>query len=49
MFKAWLDMAKRGKKIDSFKAPDGPGKKDAEIAYQKGEFERSISWLRANA
>jgi 3-oxoisoapionate decarboxylase len=49
MFKAWLDMAKRGKKIDSFKAPDGPGKKDAEIAYQKGEFERSITWLRANA
>uniref|UniRef100_UPI003784D1E4 sugar phosphate isomerase/epimerase family protein n=1 Tax=Prosthecobacter sp. TaxID=1965333 RepID=UPI003784D1E4 len=49
MFKAWLDMAKRGKKIDSFKAPDGAGKKDAEIAYQKGEFERSIAWLRANA
>jgi sugar phosphate isomerase/epimerase len=49
MFKAWLDMAKRGKKIDSFKAPDGPGKKDAEIAYQKGEFERSIAWLRTNA
>jgi 3-oxoisoapionate decarboxylase len=49
MFKAWLDMAKRGKKIDSFKAPDGSGKKDAEIAYQKGEFERSIAWLRTNA
>lgn len=49
MFKAWLDMAKRGKKIDSFKAPDGPGKKDAEIAYQKGEAERSFAWLRANA
>ncbi len=49
MFKAWLDMAKRGKKIDSFKAPDGPGKEDTEIAYQKGEFERSITWLRANA
>jgi hypothetical protein len=49
MFKAWLDMAKRGKKIDSFKAPDGPGKKDAEIAYQKGECERSFDWLRANA
>ena len=49
MFKAWLDMAKRGKKIDSFKAPDGPGKKDAEIAYQKAECERSFDWLRANA
>jgi sugar phosphate isomerase/epimerase len=48
MFKAWLAMAKRGKKIDSFKAPDGPGKKDAEIAYQKGECERSFAWLRAN-
>ncbi len=48
MFKAWLDMAKRGKKIDTFKAPDGPGKKDAEIAYQKGEAERSFTWLRAN-
>lgn len=49
MFKAWLGMAKRGHKIDSFKAPDGPGKKDAEIAYQKGECERSFTWLRANA
>ncbi|MCA9266605.1 MAG: TIM barrel protein [Planctomycetales bacterium] len=49
MFKAWLGMAKRGHKIDSFKAPDGPGKKDAEIAYQKGQVERSFDWLRANA
>ena len=49
MFKAWLDMAKRGKKIDTFKAPDGPAKKDAEIAYQKGEAERSFTYLRANA
>ena len=42
-------MAKRGKKIDSFKAPDGPAKKVAEIAYQKGDAERSFTWLRANA
>lgn len=49
MYKAWLGLAKKGKKLDSFKAPDGPGKKDAEIAYQKGEFERSIGWLRAHA
>jgi sugar phosphate isomerase/epimerase len=49
MFKAWLALAKKGKKIDSFKAPDGPGKKDAEIAYQKGECERSFAWLKANA
>lgn len=48
MYQAWLDMAKRGRKIDSFKAPDGPGKKDAEIAYQKGEAERSFAWLRKN-
>jgi sugar phosphate isomerase/epimerase len=49
MFKAWQDMAKRGHKIASFKAPEGAGKKDAEIAYQKGEAERSFAWLRANA
>ncbi|MGV3659435.1 MAG: sugar phosphate isomerase/epimerase family protein [Prosthecobacter sp.] len=49
MYQAWLDMARRGRKIDSFKAPDGPGKKDAEIAYQKGEAERSFAWLRTNA
>ncbi len=48
MYQAWLDMAKRGKKIDAFKAPDGPGKKDAETAYQKGEVERSFDWLRKN-
>lgn len=49
MYKAWLGLAKKGKKIDSFKAPDGPGKKDAEIAYQKAECERSFTWLKANA
>jgi sugar phosphate isomerase/epimerase len=49
MFKAWQDMAKRGHKIASFKAPEGAGKKEAEIAYQKGEAERSFAWLRANA
>jgi sugar phosphate isomerase/epimerase len=49
MFKAWRAMARRGKKIPSFKAPDGPGKKDAEIAYQKAEVERSFDWLRAHA
>lgn len=48
-FAAWVEMSKRGKALPSFKAPDGPGKKDAEIAYQKAEFERSIAWLRANA
>lgn len=48
MFKAWLDMAKRGKKLESFKAPAGTDKKAAEVAYQKGEAERSFDWLRAN-
>lgn len=47
-FKAWLEMAKKGKEIPSFKAPEGAAKKDAEIAYQKGELERSTAWLRAN-
>jgi len=41
-------LAKRGHKIDPFKAPDGPGKKDAEIAHQKSQFEKSVKWLREN-
>lgn len=41
-------LAKRGHKIDPFKAPDGPGKKDAEIAHQKAQFEKSVKWLREN-
>lgn len=49
MFKAWLAMAKSGRKLASFKAPEGAGKRDAEIAYQKGECERSFSWLKENA
>ena len=48
-FKTWLEFTKKGKAIPSFKAPDGPGKKDAEIAYQKGELERSTVWLREKA
>jgi len=47
-FKSWLEMTKKGRAIPVFKAPDGLGKKDAEIAYQKGELERSAAWLRAN-
>lgn len=47
-FKAWLHMSKKGKPIPSFKAPEGPGKKEAEIAYQKGELQRSTEWLQAN-
>jgi len=45
-FKGWVEFTKKGKAIPSFKAPEGPGKKDAEIAYQKGELERSTQWLR---
>jgi hypothetical protein len=45
-FKRWVAFTQKGKAIPSFKAPDGAGKKDAEIAYQKGELERSTKWLR---
>lgn len=45
-FKSWVELSKKGKAIPSFKAPDGPGKKDAEIAYQKAELQRSIEWLQ---
>jgi sugar phosphate isomerase/epimerase len=48
-FKGWVEFTKKGKPIPTFKAPDGPGKKDAEIAYQKGELERSTKWLREHA
>ena len=48
-FKGWVEFTKKGKPIPTFKAPDGPGKKDAEIAYQKGELERSTVWLREKA
>ncbi len=48
-FATFLNLARRGREIPSFQAPEGDGKKAAEIAYQKGEFERSIEWLRANA
>ena len=41
-------LAKKGKAIPPFKAPEGPGKKDAEIAYQKDQFEKSVKWLREN-
>lgn len=43
-FAGWLALMKRGHEIPAFKAPN----KEAEIAYQKGELERSIKWLREN-
>jgi sugar phosphate isomerase/epimerase len=45
-FAAFLNLARRGREIPPFKAPDGDGKKEAEIAYQKAELERSFDWLR---
>jgi sugar phosphate isomerase/epimerase len=48
-FQGWVKFTQKGKPIPPFKAPDGPGKKDAEIAYQKAELERSTRWLRGNA
>jgi sugar phosphate isomerase/epimerase len=39
---AFEALAKKGKPIPPYKAPD----KEADIAYQKGEFERSVAALR---
>lgn len=39
-------LAKRGKAIPNFKAPEGADKEAAEQEYQKGELERSIKYLR---
>jgi len=39
-------LAKRGHAIPPFKAPEGADKKTAEQDYQKGELERSITFLR---
>lgn len=39
-------LAKRGHAIPNFKAPDGAEKKAVEQAFQKGELERSIKYLR---
>jgi sugar phosphate isomerase/epimerase len=47
-FADWLAFTKRGKEIPTVKAPEGPGKKDAEIAYQKAELQKSIEWLQKN-
>jgi len=39
-------LAKRGKSIPNFKAPEGVDRKVAEQDYQKAELERSIKYLR---
>ncbi|MCB1227033.1 MAG: sugar phosphate isomerase/epimerase [Verrucomicrobiales bacterium] len=47
-FAAFLSMAQRGHPLEAYQAPDGPCKKDAQVAYQKAELERSLAWLKAN-
>ncbi|HYF37999.1 MAG TPA: sugar phosphate isomerase/epimerase [Prosthecobacter sp.] len=47
-FAAWVALTKNGKEIPTFKAPGGDAKKPAEIAYQKGELQRSTEWLQKN-
>lgn len=39
-------LAKRGRKIEPFRAPEGVDRKRAEQDYQKGDLERSIAYLR---
>jgi sugar phosphate isomerase/epimerase len=39
-------LARRGKKLDSFQAPEGQDRQTAEQEYQRGEIERSIRYLR---
>nr|ACO70876.1 xylose isomerase domain TIM barrel protein [uncultured Verrucomicrobiota bacterium] len=39
-------LAKRGHKLESFKAPEGVDKKQAEEDYQRAEITRSIKYLR---
>lgn len=39
-------LAKRGQKLEPFKAPDGADKKVAEQEYQRAQIERSIRYLR---
>lgn len=45
----FIALSKKGRKLEPFKAPEGQDRKQAEIAYQKSEFERSVQWLRQNA
>jgi 3-oxoisoapionate decarboxylase len=45
-FAKFLALAKRGKSIDSFKAPAGVDRKIAEQQYQKAELERSVKYCK---
>ena len=45
-FAAFEALAKRGHKLENFKAPEGVDRKKAEQDFQKGDLERSITYLR---
>lgn len=45
-FRGFVELAKRGKAIEPYKAPEGKDKKLAEQEYQKAELERSIKYCR---
>jgi 3-oxoisoapionate decarboxylase len=45
-FARFVALAKKGKPIEPFKAPDGVDKKEAEKNYQKAEVERSIRYCK---
>ena len=42
----FLALAKRGKKIEPFKAPAGVDNNTAQQDYQRGEIERSIKYCK---
>ena len=43
---AFEALAKRGRKLEGFKAPEGVDRKKAEQDFQKADLERSITYLR---
>jgi sugar phosphate isomerase/epimerase len=45
-FAAFLELARRGKPIPPFKAPDGADRKEATQAYQLAELERSVRYSK---
>ena len=45
-FARFVALAKRGKPIEPYKAPEGQDKREAEKDYQKAEIERSIRYCR---
>ncbi len=42
----FMALAKKGKRIEPFKAPAGAARAEADQAYQRGEIERSIKYCR---